>query len=101
MSEAKVSSFYFSRRLIKSVVLRLVLKKRLAALEPIIFCVSVFLFGAGKKARFLFHRVLGRFLRLLRLCSRNVWGETPEKTVTLYIILNIEKVKKHEIHFSV
>ena len=66
-------------------------ENRLTALEPIIFYVSVFRFGAGKKACFSFHRVLGRFLRLLRLYSRNACVETIGKTAALYIILNIEK----------
>ena len=85
----------------KSYVFAICVENRHTALEPIIFYVSVFRFEAGKKARFSFHRVLGRFLRLLRLYSRNACAEAIGKTAALYIILNIEKGWKREIHFSV
>ena len=76
-------------------------EKRLAALEPIIFCVSVFLFGAGEKARFFVSSRSWAFFEAPEAMLEECVGETPGKTVTLYIILNIEKGKKHEIHFSV
>ena len=44
--------FIFSRRLMKSCVFAICLENRLTALEPIIFCVSVFRFGAGKEGAF-------------------------------------------------